>query len=174
MYWLSYSAMLPRPWPECRTRPRARPSHPNDRPCQIRPRRPDLPTVLLIGAAGSSAARLPIPARESSLNLVATIRNPRHRRQTPCAAPENLAELDVLDEALEHLFAVRQPAAVIICGRAPPGCLRTRPCRRAGDQRHGPGPHRRARHAHGRSASPPTTFSTARRRRTARTPHRTR
>ncbi|MCA8256577.1 SDR family oxidoreductase [Burkholderia sp. AU31624] len=89
----------------------------------------DLPTVLLIGAAGllgrAVAASL---ARESSLNLVATIRNPQGAGAKRLALPpENLAELDVLDEpALEHLFAVRQPAAVIICAaeRRPDVCER--------------------------------------------------
>lgn len=89
----------------------------------------DLPTVLLIGAAGllgrAVAASL---ARESSLNLVATIRNPQSAGAKRLALPpENLAELDVLDEpALEHLFATCRPAAVIICAaeRRPDVCER--------------------------------------------------
>ncbi|VWC85531.1 dTDP-4-dehydrorhamnose reductase [Burkholderia contaminans] len=89
----------------------------------------DLPTILLIGAAGllgrAVAASL---ARESSLNLVATIRNPQSAGAKRLALPpENLAELDVLDEpALEHLFATYRPAAVIICAaeRRPDVCER--------------------------------------------------
>ncbi|AOL08897.1 MULTISPECIES: SDR family oxidoreductase [Burkholderia] len=89
----------------------------------------DLPTILLIGAAGllgrAVAASL---ARESSLNLVATIRNPQSAGAKRLALPpENLAELDVLDEpALEHLFATCRPAAVIICAaeRRPDVCER--------------------------------------------------
>lgn len=89
----------------------------------------DLPTVLLIGAAGllgrAVAASL---ARESSLNLVATIRNPQSAGAKRLALPpENLAELDVFDEpALEHLFATCRPAAVIICAaeRRPDVCER--------------------------------------------------
>lgn len=89
----------------------------------------DLPTILLIGASGllgrAVAASL---ARESSLNLVATIRNPQSAGAKRLALPpENLAELDVLDEpALEHLFATCRPAAVIICAaeRRPDVCER--------------------------------------------------
>lgn len=89
----------------------------------------DLPTILLIGAAGllgrAVAASL---SRESSLNLVATIRNPQSAGAKRLALPpENLAMLDVLDEpALDHLFATRQPAAVILCAaeRRPDVCER--------------------------------------------------
>ncbi|AOJ33751.1 dTDP-4-dehydrorhamnose reductase family protein [Burkholderia metallica] len=89
----------------------------------------DHPTVLLIGAAGllgrAVAASL---ARESSLNLVATIRNPQRAGAKRIALPpENIAELDVLDEpALDHLFATRRPAAVIVCAaeRRPDVCER--------------------------------------------------
>ncbi|WP_322084997.1 SDR family oxidoreductase [Burkholderia sp. BCC1999] len=89
----------------------------------------DLPTILLIGAAGllgrAVAASL---ASESSLTLLATIRNPQSAGAKLLALPpENLAQLDVLDQpALEHLFETRQPAAVILCAaeRRPDVCER--------------------------------------------------
>lgn len=89
----------------------------------------ELPTILLIGASGllgrAVAASL---AREPSLNLIATRRNP----QTPGARllalpPENVALLDVLDQpALEQAFATHRPAAVILCAaeRRPDICER--------------------------------------------------
>ncbi|WGY73163.1 SDR family oxidoreductase [Burkholderia cepacia] len=89
----------------------------------------DLPTILLIGASGllgrAVAASL---ASESSLTLLATIRNPQSEGAKLLALPpENLAQLDVLDQpALEHLFETRRPAAVILCAaeRRPDVCER--------------------------------------------------
>ncbi|MCA3919388.1 SDR family oxidoreductase [Burkholderia sp.] len=78
----------------------------------------DVPTILLIGASGllgrAVAATL---ARESSLTLLATLRNPQSAGAKLLALPpENIAELDVLDQpSLEHLFETRKPAAVILC-----------------------------------------------------------
>jgi dTDP-4-dehydrorhamnose reductase len=64
-------------------------------------------TVPLIGACAAGASL----ARESSLNLVATIRNPQRAGAKCLALPsENLDE-----PAVEHLFATRQPAVVILC-----------------------------------------------------------
>ncbi|WP_321781684.1 SDR family oxidoreductase [Burkholderia pyrrocinia] len=85
------------------------------------------PTVLLIGASGllgrAVAASL---ARESSLTLLATIRNPQSAGAKLLALPpENIAQLDALDQpSLEHLFETRKPAAVIICAaeRRPDVC----------------------------------------------------
>ncbi|ALX17311.1 NAD(P)-dependent oxidoreductase [Burkholderia cepacia JBK9] len=89
----------------------------------------DVPTVLLIGASGllgrAVAATL---ARESSLTLLATLRNPQSAGARRLALPpENIAELDVLDQpSLEHLFETRKPAAVILCAaeRRPDVCER--------------------------------------------------
>ncbi|WP_322081170.1 SDR family oxidoreductase [Burkholderia sp. BCC1972] len=86
-------------------------------------------TILLIGASGllgrAVAASL---ASESSLTLLATIRNPQSAGAKLLALPpENIAELDVLDQpALEHLFDTRKPAAVILCAaeRRPDVCER--------------------------------------------------
>ncbi|RQS35608.1 SDR family NAD(P)-dependent oxidoreductase [Burkholderia sp. Bp8992] len=86
-------------------------------------------TILLIGASGllgrAVAASL---ASESSLTLLATIRNPQSAGAKLLALPpENVAELDVLDQpALEHLFDTRKPAAVILCAaeRRPDVCER--------------------------------------------------
>ncbi|KAG8152822.1 dTDP-4-dehydrorhamnose reductase family protein [Burkholderia catarinensis] len=87
------------------------------------------PNILLIGASGllgrAVAASL---ARESSLTLIATIRNPQSAGAKLLALPpENIAQLDALDQpSLEHLFETRQPAAVIICAaeRRPDVCER--------------------------------------------------
>lgn len=87
------------------------------------------PTVLLIGASGllgrAIAAAL---AREASLTLLATVRDPASARARLLALPpDNVATLDVLDEpALERLFDARKPAAVIICAaeRRPDVCER--------------------------------------------------
>ncbi|KFG97781.1 dTDP-4-dehydrorhamnose reductase [Burkholderia paludis] len=87
------------------------------------------PNILLIGASGllgrAVAASL---AREASLTLVATVRNPQGAGARRLALPpDNLAVLDVLDQpALEQLFATRRPAAVIVCAaeRRPDVCER--------------------------------------------------
>ena len=87
------------------------------------------PTILLIGAAGllgrAVAASL---SRESSLDLIATIRNPQRAGAARVALPpDNVVTLDVLDQpALEHLFDTRRPAAVIVCAaeRRPDVCER--------------------------------------------------
>lgn len=86
-------------------------------------------TVLLIGASGllgrAVAACL---ARESSLTLLATIRNRQSAGAKLLALPpENIAELDVLDQSsLERIFETRRPAAVILCAaeRRPDVCER--------------------------------------------------
>ncbi|VBB16784.1 dTDP-4-dehydrorhamnose reductase family protein [Burkholderia stabilis] len=87
----------------------------------------ELPTILLIGASGllgrAVAASL---AREPSLTLLATIRNPHSAGAKLLALPpENIAQLDALDQpSLEHLFDTRKPAAVIVCAaeRRPDVC----------------------------------------------------
>ncbi|KVE07931.1 dTDP-4-dehydrorhamnose reductase family protein [Burkholderia anthina] len=89
----------------------------------------DRPTVLVIGASGllgrAVAASL---FREPSLTLLATIRHPQGAGAKLLALPpENIAELDVLDEpALERLFETCRPAAVVICAaeRRPDVCER--------------------------------------------------
>ncbi|AXF26036.1 NAD(P)-dependent oxidoreductase [Burkholderia pyrrocinia] len=86
-------------------------------------------TVLLIGASGllgrAVAASL---ARESSIGLVATVRNPKTAGAALLALPpENLALVDVLDHTvLERLFESKKPAAVILCAaeRRPDVCER--------------------------------------------------
>ncbi|MPV55180.1 NAD(P)-dependent oxidoreductase [Burkholderia sp. HI2761] len=86
-------------------------------------------TILLIGASGllgrAVAASL---ARESSLTLLATIRNPQTAGAKLLALPsESIAELDVLDQpSLERVFETCRPAAVILCAaeRRPDVCER--------------------------------------------------
>ncbi|ALV61159.1 MULTISPECIES: dTDP-4-dehydrorhamnose reductase family protein [Burkholderia] len=88
-----------------------------------------LPTILLVGASGllgrAVAASL---SREPSLTLLATIRNPQGAGAKRLALPpDNIAELDVLDQpSLERLFEIHKPAAVILCAaeRRPDVCER--------------------------------------------------
>jgi len=136
------------------------------------------PTILLIGASGllgrAVAASL---FREASLTLVATIRNPDTAGARQLALPpENVARLDVLDQpALERLFDTCRPAAVIMCAaeRRPDVCERDPAAARAINV-DAPARIGARATARGRSASPPTTCSTARPHRTARTRRRTR
>ncbi|AIO37471.1 methionine adenosyltransferase 2 subunit beta [Burkholderia cenocepacia] len=87
------------------------------------------PTILLIGASGllgrAVAASL---SREPSLTLLATVRNPDTAgARSLTLPPRDIARLDALDQpALEHLFDMHRPAAVIVCAaeRRPDVCER--------------------------------------------------